>query len=209
MILPKKDYFILAKRHWRDNMKKISQVKLSLNEKAEVVVNADIEMNNKEDTDDIYFIMFNILHNPLRFVVATVGDFSQVLLNKGIPQAQIDEWLLTSPDKFVQSVMTDTVALFGAAQEKVRVKLDSPKNAQLSRAVISSMIQQGFYHQISHYKINGELMETKDQKIPTLDLLDDLKQMLEIVKIWDSFDLKEFMLSKGVDISQLEGLEGI
>ncbi len=190
-------------------MKKISQVKLSLNEKAEVVVNADIEMNNKEDTDDIYFIMFNILHNPLRFVVATVGDFSQVLLNKGIPQAQIDEWLLTSPDKFVQSVMTDTVALFGAAQEKVRVKLDSPKNAQLSRAVISSMIQQGFYHQISHYKINGELMETKDQKIPTLDLLDDLKQMLEIVKIWDSFDLKEFMLSKGVDISQLEGLEGI
>ena len=52
-------------------------------------------------------------------------------------------------------------------------------------------------------------METKEQKIPTLDLLDDLKQMLEIVKIWDSFDLKEFMLSKGVDISQLEGLEGI
>ena len=71
------------------------------------------------------------------------------------------------------------------------------------------MIQQGFYHQVSHYKINGELMETKEQKIPTLDLLDDLKQMLEIVKIWDSFDLKEFMLSKGVDISQLEGLEGI
>lgn len=190
-------------------MKKINKVKLSLNEKAEVVVNADIHMENKDDKDDIYFIMFNILHNPLRFVVATVGDFSGILRNKGIPQTQISDWLESEPEKFIQAVMTDQVALFGSATEKVKVTLDSPKNAQLSRAVISSMIQQGYYHQISHYKIDGEVVETKEQKIPTLDLLADLKQMLEIVKIWDTFDLKEFMLAKGVDITQLEGLEGV
>jgi len=190
-------------------MQKITKVKLSLNEKAEVVVNADIHMENIEDKDDIYFIMFNILHNPLRFVVATVGDFSGILRNKGVSQTQINEWLESEPEQFIQAVMSDQVALFGAAAEKVKVTLDSPKNAQLSRAVISSMIQQGYYHQISHYKINGQLVETKEQKIPTLDLLADLKQMLEIVKIWDTFNLKEFMLAKGVDITQLEGLEGV
>ena len=44
-------------------MKRIKNVKLSLNNEAEVVVSADIEMNGTDDVDDIYFVMFNILHN--------------------------------------------------------------------------------------------------------------------------------------------------
>ena len=56
---------------WRirlgDIMEKITKIKLSLNNEAEVVVVADIKMHGKEDTDDVYFVMFNILHNPLRF----------------------------------------------------------------------------------------------------------------------------------------------
>lgn len=188
-------------------MKTISKVKLSLNDKAEVVVNADINMKDKEDIDDIYFVMFNILHNPLRFVVATVGDFSGILTNQGHSSLEVKNWLKNNPEEFLKNIMSDQAALFGNAKEKVRVSLDSPKNAQLSRAVIASMVEKGYYHQISHYKIDGEDMETKEQKIPTTDLIPDLTQMLEIVKMWDTFDLKEYLTSKGIDVSQLEGID--
>jgi len=50
-------------------MKQIKNVKLSLNKEAEVVVTADIVMEGPDDPDDVYFVMFNILHNPLRLVV--------------------------------------------------------------------------------------------------------------------------------------------
>ena len=52
-------------------MKAIKDVKLGFKEQ-EVLVTADIDMEHN-DLDDLYFVMFNILDNPLRFVVAVAG----------------------------------------------------------------------------------------------------------------------------------------
>ena len=60
-------------------MDSITNVKMALNESQEVVVAADVNMKNKKDIDDLYFVMFNILSDPLRFSVCTTGDFTTLI----------------------------------------------------------------------------------------------------------------------------------
>ena len=62
-------------------MKSISDVRLGFKDQ-EVLVTADIDMV-EGDLDDLYFVMFNILDNPLRFVVAVAGNFVDFLVGKG------------------------------------------------------------------------------------------------------------------------------
>jgi|GEM_PF-1575119 hypothetical protein len=185
-------------------MKTIKQVKLSLNKSAQVVVTADIHMKSAEDPDDVYFVMFNILHDPLRLVVATVGDFVGMLSegqNITIPQSQ--SVLVNDPEKFMQMVLGDQARVFASAEEKVKVVLNSQKNADMARAVIASMINNGLYHQVSNYHVNGEVI-VKTQEVPTKELMADLHQMLDIVKQWEDFDLREFLIKQGADPSQLD-----
>ena len=47
-------------------MKKIGKVKLGINNDLEVVIVSDVAMNGEADKDDLYFVMFNIMHQPLR-----------------------------------------------------------------------------------------------------------------------------------------------
>ena len=61
-------------------MKSISDVRLGFKDQ-EVLVTADIDMV-EGDLDDLYFVMFNILDNPLRFVVAVAGNFVDFLVAK-------------------------------------------------------------------------------------------------------------------------------
>jgi len=187
-------------------MEKITKVKLSLNNNAEVVVVADIKMHGKEDTDDVYFVMFNILHNPLRFVVATVGDFAGILLKQGHSKANVLDWLNNDPEKFMGNVLSDQEILFSEAKEKVRVILDSQKNAMMARAVVASMIDNGFYWQHSNYSVNGVVSEPKIQQVPTKELMLDLNQMLEIIKQWETFDLREFLISQGATKEQVDAM---
>ena len=56
-------------------MESIKNVKLGLDpKKMEVVVSADITMKDETDKDDLYLIMFNIMDNPLRLSLFTIGD---------------------------------------------------------------------------------------------------------------------------------------
>ena len=51
-------------------MEKIDNLKLALDPKTmELIVTADVVMKNKEDFDDLYLIMFNIMDDPLRLSV--------------------------------------------------------------------------------------------------------------------------------------------
>ncbi len=186
-------------------MKNIKTVKLSLNQEIEVVVQANIEMHGEDDTDDIYFVMFNILHNPLRFVVATVSDFSSILQKQGHSRSQVLSWLKNDPEEFMKRVFADQQGIFENAQEKVRVTLDSPENAMMARAVVTSMIDKGYYWQHSDYKVNGETTP-KVQKIPTTELLLDLTNMLDIIKDWENFDLGSYLLSHGASQEEVDAL---
>ena len=187
-------------------MEKIKKVKLSLNSEAEVVVVADIKMHGKTDTDDIYFVMFNILHNPLRFVVATVGDFAGILLQQGHSKTQVLDWLTNNPEEFMSKVLNNQEVLFGAAKEKVRVMLDAQKNANMARAVVASMIDKGFYWQQSNYWVDGVMSEPKMQQVPTKELMLDLNQMLNIIKSWETFDLREFLMEQGATKEQVDNM---
>lgn len=187
-------------------MEKIKKVKLSLNGDAEVVVVADIKMHGKTDTDDIYFVMFNILHNPLRFVVATVGDFAGILLKQGHDKTQVLDWLNNNPEEFMSKVLTDQEVLFGEAKEKVRVILDTQKNANMARAVVASMINNGYYWQQSNYWVDGVMSEPKMQQVPTKELMLDLNQMLNIIKKWETFDLREFLMEQGASKEQVDNM---
>lgn len=187
-------------------MEKIKQVKLSLNKDAQVVVTADIHMKSAQDPDDVYFVMFNILHDPLRLVVATVGDFVGLLsAGQNINIKQSESVLLNEPEQFMQMVLSDQTRLFAAAEEKVKVVLNTQKNADMARAVITSMINHGFYHQVSNYYVAEEKI-VKTQEVPTKELMADLHQMLSIVKEWENFDLREFLIKQGADPKQVDEL---
>lgn len=187
-------------------MKAIKQVKLSLNKQAQVVVTADIHMKSEQDPDDVYFVMFNILHDPLRLVVATVGDFVGLLsASQNLSEAQSESVLMNDPEKFMQLVLGDQVGMFAAAEEKVKVVLDSQKNADMARAVVASMINQGMYHQVSNYYLPGQTDPVvKNQEVPTKELMADLHQMLGIIKEWEGFDLREFLIKQGADPQQVD-----
>ena len=72
-------------------MDKISKVQLGLNNDMEVVVTSDVVMTDADDRDDVYFVMFNILDKPLRFVVSTAGNFTEFLSERGTNAAEIKE----------------------------------------------------------------------------------------------------------------------
>jgi hypothetical protein len=127
-------------------------------------------------------------------------------MKQGHSEAKIQHWLKTDPQEFMQQVIGNQEILFESAEEKVRVMLDSKNNAMMARAVVASMINNGFYWQHSHYTINGNRHEPKIQKVPTIELLADLNQILDIIKIWDTFDLKEFLMSQGATAEQVDAL---
>ena len=91
----------------KTHMEQIVSVKLGLNSDMEVVVTSDVQMKSAEDRDDVYFVMFNILDDPLRFVVATSSNFEAFLTQKGHSQTQLNEWLFDNPYKFLD--VTDKV----------------------------------------------------------------------------------------------------
>ena len=69
-------------------MKTISDVKLGFSKSTEVMVTATVDMESG-DKDDLYFVMFNILDNPLRFVVAVAGNFRDFLVSKDMMKPKL------------------------------------------------------------------------------------------------------------------------
>ena len=156
-------------------MKAIKDVRLGFKDQ-EVLVTADIEME-KGDQDDLYFVMFNILDNPLRFVVAVAGNFVDFLEAKGYQRQELKLWL-----EIMQS-----------AKERVKVTLDNQANADQARLVVTSMLAKGHFNQISTYRFPDGTEDSKLQKVPTKDMERDLGVMLEVIKDWDNFDYDNFM----------------
>lgn len=174
-------------------MKAIQNVKLGINPKdMSVIVSADIEMNGKEDKDDLYLVMFNIMDDPLRLSLFTIGGlFDLVKKNTNMGEGQIIEIMSNSPEKYIQLALQNTEELGNRGQENIKIVLDTEKNATKARMVLTSMIEKKLYRQKSKYNIEGEIIE-KEQNVDTEPLIPQLKMMLEIVKRWESFDAEQF-----------------
>ncbi|MDA8718716.1 hypothetical protein N9M03_00790 [bacterium] len=190
-------------------MDRINSVKLGLNNDMEVVVTADIQMKSGVDTDDVYFVMFNVLDDPLRFVVATASNFEEFLLKKGVPSATLSSWLAENPELFMGEIVKHQMEVMGNAVERVKVSLDQQSNADVARTVILSMIDKGYFLNVSNYHIPGQTEPIqRTQKVETAALLPDFQMMLDVVKNWEGFDFSEYLRSKGVseeDIKQMVG----
>jgi hypothetical protein len=173
-------------------MKTITDVKLGFSKSTEVMVTANVDMN-EGDKDDLYFVMFNILDNPLRFVVAVAGNFRDFLVTKGYTTEEIDKWLETTPETYLEEIVKHQVEIMQNATERVRIPLDSKANSDQARLVVTSMISQGYFKQVSMYRFpNGE-EDPKVQKVPTKEMSRDLNIMLEVIKNWEDFNYEDFM----------------
>tara|TARA_R110000751_G_scaffold216183_10_gene319525 strand:+ start:141 stop:719 length:579 start_codon:yes stop_codon:yes gene_type:complete len=181
-------------------MQSVKKVKLGLNAEMEVVVTADVNMKHKADLDDVYFVMFNVLDTPLRFVVSTAGNFTEFLVERGTEETEINKWFSEeTPDKFLEEVVQHQTDILIHSDEKVRVILDTQKNADLARVVVSSMIEKGYFINITNYNIPGiDEPVQKVQQVPTESLFQDFATMLEVIKEWENFDFEEFLRAKGV-----------
>ena len=75
-------------------MEKIGKTKLTMNKDMLVVVYADVYMKDAKDADDLYFVMFNILADPLRLSLCVVSEFFDYLVNHtDITRAELNKML--------------------------------------------------------------------------------------------------------------------
>jgi hypothetical protein len=172
-------------------MKAIKDVKLGFKDQ-EVLVTADIDMETG-DLDDLYFVMFNILDNPLRFVVAVAGIFVDFLVEKGYQRSELRTWLSKNPQKYLEAIVQHQVEIMQSAKERVKVTLDTQANADQARLVVTSMLAKGHFNQITTYRFPDGTDDAKLQKVPTKDMERDLSVMLEVIKDWENFDYDTFM----------------
>lgn len=176
-------------------MDTISNVKMALNESQEVVVAADVTMKDKKDIDDLYFVMFNILADPLRFSVCTTGDFTTLIANAtGSTPEKMQKLMAEDGLKFMQKVGENQMVIMTAAEERLKIPLSSTAAANQARSVLTSMISKGYFNQITVYHVPGESEpQVRGQKVPIEGMLPDLQQMLGIVKEWETFDGDAFI----------------
>lgn len=174
-------------------MKEIKKVKLGIDADTIVVVSSEVEMRSKNDKDDAYIVMFNIIGDPLRLGIIVVGNMlDKALQNTNLSEEQLVALMEASPEKYLEAAMKNPDLIFESAQEMVKVMLDSEKKASQARLLLASMVNNGYYMQKTTYTFNGEVVEVKEQRIETEDFAMQLKAMIEIVKQWDTFDMEAY-----------------
>jgi hypothetical protein len=172
-------------------MKDIGKVKLGMNSDMVVVIESDITMIDENDKDDLYFVMFNIMYDPLRLAVVTIGDLlSLSQANTEKSKDELMNLLEKNPEEYVYLALGNSELLMERGVEKIKIPLDSQSNADKARIIIASMIDKGKFIQKSNYKVNGELI-TKGQDVETENMIPQLKLMLEIIRRWNDLDLDE------------------
>ena len=172
-------------------MKKIGKVKLGINNDLEVVIVSDVAMNGEADKDDLYFVMFNIMHQPLRLSITTVGDLlSLAKENTGKSEEELLNQLESDPEQYVFSALGNSELLMERSNEKITIPLDSEESANKARIIISSMIDKQKFIQESNYQVNEEVI-VKRQDVDTSNMIPQLTIMLDIIKNWNNLDLEE------------------
>lgn len=83
-------------------MEKIGKTKLTMNKEMQVVVYADVYMQSPTDQDDLYFVMFNILADPLRLSLCVVSEFFDYLVNNTeATEIQLNKMLKEDPEAYL------------------------------------------------------------------------------------------------------------
>ncbi len=180
-------------------MEKIGKTKLTMNKEMLVVVYADVYMKDAKDADDLYFVMFNILADPLRLSLCVVSEFFDYLVDHtDITRTKLNQMLKTDPEAYLVLVQNNYSGMVEhSATEKVKIKLDNQTAADQARAIVTSLLAKGEFKQITTYRIPGKDPFIREQIVDTNPLKGELTIMLDIIKKWDGFDLETYMLTLG------------
>lgn len=176
-------------------MEKIGKTKLTMNKEMKVVVYADVYMHDAKDADDLYFVMFNILADPLRLSLCIVSEFFNYLVsNTDITEDELNEMLKQDPEAYLRLVQNNYSGLVeNSAAEKVKIKLDNKISADQARAIITSLLAKGEFKQVTTYNIPEKDPFVREQIVDTKPLKGELTIMLDIIKKWNGFDLETYM----------------
>jgi len=173
-------------------MKEIKQVKLGFNKNAEVTVVADIEMKTDSDLDSLFLCFFTILHPTLRLSVITTGclnDHLATIYKQDI--SAIDNMMQENEEMYGSMIQQSTEQLLTFGEEQNKIELDSVANAKQASAILTSMLQKGFYVQKTRYHFPTSPTQKQEQKVDISQLKPAFKTMLEISKRWDDPKLLE------------------
>lgn len=174
------------------SMKEIKQVKLGFNKKAEVTVIADIDMKSDDDIDSLFLCFFTILHPPLRLSVITTGclnDHLSKIYNQDV--STIDGMMENNEEMYGAMIQQSTEQLLTFGEEQNKINLESAANAKQASAILTSMLQNGFYVQKTRYHFPTKQTQKQEQKVDISQLKPAFKTMLEICKRWDDPKLLE------------------
>ena len=170
-----------------------------MNKEMQVVVYADVYMQNADDKDDLYFVMFNILADPLRLSLCVVSEFFDYLVNHTeISEVELNKMLKDDPEAYLILVQNNYSGMVEhSATEKVKINLDNKVSADQARAIVTSLLSKGKFKQVTTYKIPGKDPFVREQIVDTNPLKGELTIMLDIIKKWNGFDLATYMTSLG------------
>ncbi len=177
-------------------MKKLNKMNLKINPKDMILtMNTEIDMVSLKDKDDAYIVMFNIIDNPLRLSIITVSNFYDIIEDIfQVEREKIENLKQQELDVLITETVSNIEVLTKYGEEKIIIPLDDETNAKKVRVILSSMIQNGHYNQITNYHAEGDVMK-REQKIDTTELNPQLKMMLEIAKDWKGFDVNKFRVN--------------
>ncbi len=173
-------------------MKSIKNVKLGFNKNAEVTVVADIDMKSKDDIDSLFLCFFTILHPPLRLSVITSGSINEQLAQiLGQKPEMIEKMMKTNGEMYSMLIQQHTEQMLQNGDEQNKIELDSNTNSANASAILTSMLQNGYYIQKTRYYFPNGDKEKQEQKVDVSPLKQAFKAMLEIAKRWDDPELLE------------------
>ena len=174
-------------------MKKLNKMNLKINPKDMILtMNTEIDMVSKSDKDDAYIVMFNIIDNPLRLSIITVSNFHDIIEDLfKVEREKIENLTQQELDVLIAETVSNIEVIAKYGEERITIPLDNETNAKKVRVILSSMIQNGYYNQITNYHVDKEVIK-REQKIDTTELNPQLKVMLEIAKDWKGFDVNQF-----------------
>ena len=167
-------------------MKSLDSIKIALNKNTEVVLLTEVTMKSDEDNDTLFLNFFTILNDSLRMSILAVGNLSSHLGKLTNTNEQTINQLLTeNPQQYAQLLQTHTQQLLvEVGEEYSKIMLNSQKNSNNARAILASMISNGYYKQKVNYHFPSGIQK-QEEKVDVSQMKPAFKQMLEIVKRYD------------------------
>ena len=166
-------------------MKQVKSVKIGFNKKTEVVLIADVDMSGKDDMDSLFLCYFTILIPPLRLSVLTTDCLLQRLAQlMGKTENEMTNLLVNDPQQYAMLIQGNTEKLMEYGVEQSKITLDNTQSANQARALVASIIKNGFYIQKSRFHFPEGNVETQEQIVEIKGMEPTFQAMLEVCKNW-------------------------